>query len=62
MATAMDKARGTLSSKTDTVRRRLNLEEASTGAWWDARSAPRGMVDDASLFHSLDDLLAVLGA
>ena len=43
-------------------RRRLNLEEASTGAWWDARSAPRGMVDDASLFHSLDDLLAVLGA
>ena len=43
-------------------RRRLSLEEASTGAWWDARSAPRGMVDDASLFHSLDDLLAVLGA
>jgi ClpP class serine protease len=43
-------------------RRKLNLEEASTGAWWDARSAPRGMVDDASLFHSLDDLLAVLAA
>ena len=43
-------------------RKKLNLEQASTGAWWDARSAPRGMVDDASLFHSLDDLLAVLGA
>jgi ClpP class serine protease len=43
-------------------RKKLNLEQASTGAWWNASSAPRGMVDDASLFHSLDDLLAVLAA
>ncbi len=43
-------------------RRRLNMEEASTGAWWHAKSAPKGMVDDANIFHSLDDLLAALAS
>ncbi len=43
-------------------RRGLNMEEASTGAWWYARSAPKGLVNDATTFHSLNDLLAVLVA
>lgn len=43
-------------------RKRLNMEEASTGAWWNASSAPKGLVDDANIFHSLDDLLAALAS
>ncbi len=43
-------------------RRSLNMEEASTGAWWYAKSAPAGLVDDAAVFHSLNDLLAIIGA
>lgn len=56
----VDEADSMFQAQVKGSRRKLNLEEASTGAWWDARSAPRGLVDDASLFHSLDDLLAVI--
>lgn len=38
-------------------RRGLKIEEAATGSWWKAMSAPRGMVDDATLFHSVNDLI-----
>jgi protease-4 len=39
----------------------LNLAQAATGAWWNATSptTPSGLVDDAQLFHSLNDLLAI---
>lgn len=42
----------------------LNLDQAATGAWWTAASpaTPRGLVDDANLFHSLNDLLAIAAA
>ena len=56
----VDEADSMFQAQVKGSRRKLNLEQASTGAWWDARTAPRGLVDDASLFHSLDDLLAVI--
>lgn len=42
----------------------LNLDQAATGAWWNAASptTPRGLVDDATIFHSLHDLLAIAAA
>jgi len=43
-------------------RRRLNLEEASTGAWWHASMAPKGLVDDSNTFRSLSDLLSLLAS
>jgi len=39
----------------------LDLALAATGAWWNASSptTPTALVDDAQLFHSLPDLLAI---
>ena len=43
-------------------RRGINLEEVSTGAWWQASKSPKGLVDDATVFHSLQDLIMVVAA
>jgi ClpP class serine protease len=47
-----------------TRRPALNLDQAATGAWWNAASptTPPGLVDDAHLFHSLNDLLTIAAA
>lgn len=56
----VDEADAMFQAQVKGSRRKLNLEEASTGAWWYAGKSPRGLVDDATTFHSLDDLLSVL--
>ncbi len=58
----VDEADSLFQAQVKGSRRRLNLEEASTGAWWTAATAPKGMVDDASTFHSLNDLISVLAS
>ncbi len=58
----VDEADAMFQAQVKGSRRRLNMEEASTGAWWNAKSAPKGLVDDASIFHSLDDLLSALAS
>ncbi len=58
----VDEADAMFQAQVKGSRRRLNMEEASTGAWWYAKSAPKGLVDDASIFHSLDDLLSALAS
>lgn len=56
----VDEADAMFQAQVKGSRRSLNLDAASTGAWWYARSSPVGLVDNATLFHSLDDLLAVV--
>ena len=56
----VDEADAMFQAQVKGSRRSLDLEAASTGAWWYARSSPFSLVDNASLFHSLDDLLAVV--
>lgn len=56
----VDEADAMFQAQVKGSRRNLNLEAASTGAWWYAKSSPIGLVDNASLFHSLEDLLAVV--
>lgn len=58
----VDEADATFQAQVKGARRKLDLEAASTGAWWDAKSAPKGLVDDAGLFHSIEDLLAIAAA
>ena len=58
----VDEADSLFQVQVKSSRRRLNLEEASTGAWWQAKSAPKGMVDDADMFYSLNDLISVLAS
>ncbi len=42
-------------------RRGMNLEQVSTGAAWFAAKSPKGMVDDAEVFLSLNDLISAIG-
>ncbi len=58
----VDEADSLFQAQVKSSRRRLNLEEASTGAWWHAGTAPRGLVDDAKTFYSLNDLISVLAS
>jgi ClpP class serine protease len=58
----VDEADAMFQAQVKGSRKKMNLEEASTGAWWNAKTAPKGMVDDANIFHSLDDLLAALAS
>jgi len=58
----VDEADAMFQTQVKGSRRKLNLEEASTGAWWFAKSAPKGLVDNATLFYSLNDLLYTLSA
>ena len=58
----VDEADAMFQAQVKGSRRGLNMAEASTGAWWYAKSAPVGLVDDARTFHSLHDLLSVLVA
>lgn len=58
----VDEADAMFQAQVKGSRRHLNMEEASSGAWWSAKSAPKGLVDDSSFFHSLDDMLASLGS
>jgi len=58
----VDEADSLFQAQVKSSRRRLNLEEASTGAWWHAGSAPKGLVDDAEMFYSLNDLIGVLAS
>jgi len=56
----VDEADDMFQAQVKSGRRGINLATVSTGAWWYAKSAPDRMVDDASVFHSLNDLLGVI--
>lgn len=58
----VDEADSLFQAQVKGSRRRLNLEEASTGSWWHASTAPKGMVDDADTFYSLKDLSDALAS
>ena len=58
----VDEADSLFQAQVKSSRRRLNMEEASTGAWWNAATSPKGMVDDAKIFYSLNDLISALAS